>query len=194
MPPDPVALEAVLTQIKYFGQTPPQLLEHEHPRRLPQEKCIIPFGHLVDHLCNVVFSYPKPSAAASSKPSAAADQEHASRPAQRTRDKRGPIRVQAVNAWMLLSSPPAPSTRSAAPKRTPEGVCAVFYMSNSVIAVYQDFRVACHAFGRSVRKMHSWCCLYQLALMFAHPRFILASSSYTYTCLLLFISTGSLRR
>ena len=136
---DPVALQAVLTQIKYFGQTPPQLLEHEHPRRLPQNKCSITFDCLVDHLCNVVFDASKPLAGE-----------------QSPRQARVPIRVQAVNAWMLLSLPPAVPVRNAALERAPEGVCAVFYMSNSAIALYQDFRVACHAFSRDVRKMPSW--------------------------------------
>ena len=136
---DPVALQAVLTQIKYFGQTPPQLLEHEHPRRLPQSKCSITFDRLVDHLCNFVFD-------ASRSPGRK----------QSTRQAQAPCRVKVVDAWMLLSPPPAAPVRNAALDRAPEGVCAVFYMSNSAITVYQDFRVACHAFSRDVRKMPSW--------------------------------------
>ena len=39
---DPLQREAAKAQVTHFGQTPSQLLQREHPRRLPKDECILP--------------------------------------------------------------------------------------------------------------------------------------------------------
>jgi WD40 repeat protein len=39
---DPLQREAAKAQVTHFGQTPSQLLQREHPRRLPKDECVLP--------------------------------------------------------------------------------------------------------------------------------------------------------